>query len=109
MYSSLVQSRVTVPSTLSRNDCAAAHWAASKRPAMTTTSSAPKSIASILPPRFCCRPCRRRVGGGFSKRDPAPPLFLRILVRDGIHEPANQMQPQAPRFAPFNGQGGVGD
>jgi hypothetical protein len=71
---------------------------------MTTTSSAPKSIASILPPSVRCAPRCRRLGGGLSKRDPAPPIFLRILVRDGIHKSPDQMQAQASRFALFDGQ-----
>src|SRR6185369_6188767 len=106
MYSSLLQSSVTLPSTLSRKDWAVAHCAASRRPAMTTTSSAPKSIASILSPCVRCGPCGRL--DGLSERDAAPPIFLEVLVGDGVHEPPNQVQPQTPRFALFDGQRDVG-
>src|SRR6185369_3242412 len=92
MYSSLLQSSVTLPSTLSRKDWAVAHCAASRRPAMTTTSSAPKSIASILSP---CVPCGRL--GGLSERDAAPAILFEILVGHRVHESPDQVQPQTPR------------
>src|SRR5258706_1229748 len=89
MYSSFVQSSVTGPCTLSRKDWATGHCAASSRPAITTTPSPPKSIASIV--LFLN-----------SKPDLTLPAFLDVTILDGLDQPANQMQPQSSRLALFD-------
>ena len=66
MYSSRLQSSVTVPSTWSRNAWAAGDWAASSRPDMTTVPAGPYSIASILFPPLSTMPAGFRPRPGSS-------------------------------------------
>src|SRR6185503_2967753 len=89
MYSRFVQSSVTGPCTLSRKDWAAGLCAASSRPAITTTPSPPKSIASI-------------VLSLYSKPDLPLPVLLDVTILDGLHQLANQVQPQPARAALFD-------
>ena len=104
MYSSPPQSSVTVPWTLSRNDCAAGHWAASSRPVITTTSCAPKSIASItLPPLSMMRSGAGLPASVFLKRYPAFPPLRDVLVVPGVHQPADEVEAQPARPALLDG------
>src|SRR5215468_411426 len=103
MYSSRLQSSVTVPSTLSRKECAVGDCAASRRPEMTTTPGAPLSIASIGSP--CASGRRNRTFPGcLPERDPTPPAFPNVFVVDRIEQLADQVQPEPPRLTLFDWQ-----
>src|SRR6185436_14458518 len=96
MYSSLLQSTVTVPLTPSRNDWALGDCAASRRPAITTVASAPYSIANIAPLGASrigrIHACYSRLPEG----SPALTGLLGVMVLDGIDQSADEVQAQAP-------------
>src|SRR5436190_1813366 len=96
MYSSLLQSTVTVPLTPSRNDWALGDCAASRRPAITTVASAPYSIANIAPLGASrigrIHACYPRLPEG----SPALTGLLGVMVLDGIDQSADEVQAQPP-------------
>src|SRR6478752_6842343 len=92
MYSSPAQSSVTVPDTLSRKACAVGHWAASRRPAITTVPAAgPFSIVNIRLFRF-------------SESYAARSLLGHVAVLERIHHLADEVDAEASRPSLFEGQ-----